>query len=221
METILLLLKNPEFYIPLILLLLAGLGNIIWHWAKKEKPNCNIEGSLIQGDHNNTNSNLVQGNKMVNNIGGDSVQGDKIINQQVNSPNTLEVFRNHLQNSNWTSVNGGKFYRCDQDATYQIHFDDYDNWKECDLDWEFLKKFPSHEHKYLKLSLMINGAVIDSLSFLYLDGQRVLVPYPKTDEDGVLYWDSKSLEFDVAEAIREYESYNFIYKVAEKGIQIR
>jgi hypothetical protein len=139
--------------------------------------------------------------------------------QEALRPKTsLADFEAMLYSSEWRSetIAFANVWICEGDNSFQVVQG------ESELDEGFAEawteNFPDQQHSgrcpvYLKIS----GATVKEITFVSLDGGRVLVPMPQVRlENGkqIFYWREPSLKFKLGELIGRFYIHNNMYGVA-------
>ena len=120
----------------------------------------------------------------------------------------LETFEKFLNDhSNWKCITkrDKKTYIYKPNSLFKIEIPD----EQIRIEEKWVKKFPDKESNYIvNVYLKIGDQVVyDPVPFMFLDGFRIFLPWPKTgytdDTNFYRYWSKESLEHKIAKIIGE------------------
>jgi hypothetical protein len=139
--------------------------------------------------------------------------------QEALRPRTsLADFEAMLQSSQWRAetIADANVWICERDNSFQVVQG------ESDLNETFTERwteqFPDQQHSgRCPVYLKIGGTIVKEITFVHLDGGRLLVPLPEVrveNKKQIFYWRESSAEFKLGEIIGRFYRYNTMYGVA-------
>jgi hypothetical protein len=142
--------------------------------------------------------------------------------RQLERQDTMEHFEDLVTNGTWhsESINHQTVWICDQKASFKIvEGDEMEPFQE-----EWTQRYPDPNTTKRTIELRINDSIVKTLTFINLDGFRILVPMPKVlavDGKPLYFWEKDSLEYKVGLIIGDYYIWKNIEGVArQSGVEI-
>lgn len=146
-----------------------------------------------------------------------------VLSEQLRSRNKIEDFEDLLCSSSWTKnhIGNQELWIASTDNTYQIVVGDSD--REFSEPWT--KVYPCTSSTACSVYLKIGSTTIKELTFISMDGGRILVPITESrpnSNGGLSYlWDTNSLGVKVCRIIGTYYIYEDLEGVARRsGVSI-
>ncbi len=185
----------------------------------------NAIGNININNNNNNNNNITTGNNSNIKVINNNFENKK--NNQVNNENNkknseylgdLEIFEKYIDTEEWELINEyPATWASSKHRRWQIRqsdiLDSNNSFKE---PWV---KFDDDEHnKKVQIKLYIEETLIQSYTFLLLDGANFTLPIPKikildcpSEQElcRLFYWDKDSIEFKIAKKVIKNIYYNF------------
>jgi hypothetical protein len=140
----------------------------------------------------------------------------KRLSEGLKPRNTLRDFENLLETSRWTKsvIGHTEVWMADADNTFQI--EQGKRTREFRERWTTV--YPDPNSSAYPVYLKINGTIIKELTFISMDGGRILVPMPgvRPLSGGAVeyFWNLNSLEVKVCRIIGSYYGYQDLEGVA-------
>lgn len=129
---------------------------------------------------------------------------------------TLDYFELMLTQGTWSKefLNDRTTWICNQKITLKIvqgdAFEPFDE--------EWTRPYPDKQAKRCEVELKVNESTIKSLTFIHLDGHRIVVPMPRRivgNGKPLYFWEKDSLEYKVGKIIGEYYKHKTIEGIAK------
>lgn len=128
---------------------------------------------------------------------------------------TLEYFQAMLVQGKWRKeyLDERETWICEENANLRMVLQEasepfVESWT---------RSFPDGRGMRCEVELKTNGSTIKSLTFIHLDGHRILVPMPRIipgKQDPIYFWEKDSLEYKVVQVIGDYYIHESIEGVA-------
>jgi hypothetical protein len=137
--------------------------------------------------------------------------------RQLERQDTLIHFEGLVANGTWhkENINHQEVWVCQQKASFKIV--PVRTNKPFEEPWT--EDFPDPYTAWCDVELRINDSIVKVLTFVSVDGGRLLVPITKiiiVNEKPLYFWDKDSLEYKVSVLIGEFYIYKTIEGVAER-----
>ena len=147
--------------------------------------------------------------------GGDIVTGVKTVVSPTNTGN-LAAFEKLLENQTWSNevINHKELWICDSNTSYQIEM----GRKLGEISEPWTKCYPDPSASMYAVYLKIDGSPIKEVTFVTLDGGRILVPlaeFKVEENERKYFWVGDSLAFKVGKVIGRYHIHPSIERIAE------
>ena len=140
----------------------------------------------------------------------------KRLSEGLKPRNSLRDFENLLETSRWTQsvIDHTEVWMADADNTFQI--EQGERTREFRERWTTV--YPDPNSSAYPVYLKINGTIIKELTFISMDGGRILVPMagvrPVSEGAVEYFWNLNSIEVKVCRIIGSYYSYQDLEGVA-------